>query len=167
MKKLIKEIIPYLVIIISVVLIRSFIITPVRVSGLSMYPKFDDGQILILNKMDKNIKRFDIVVIDYNGEKLIKRVIGLPGEHIKYENNVLYVNGKEVKESFLNEGVKTNDFDMIDTFITSFIPKDSYFVLGDNRENSTDSRVLGFIKKEDILGTTIFSIFPFTKFGTI
>ena len=51
--------------------------------------------------------------------------------------------------------------------ITSFIPKDSYLVLGDNRENSTDSRVFGFVKKDDILGTTAFSIFPFTKFGTI
>ena len=88
-------------------------------------------------------------------------------DYIQYKNNKLYVNGKYVKEPFLNSDVKTNDFDIIDLMITSFIPKDSYLVLGDNRENSTDSRVFGFVKKDDILGTTVFSIFPFTKFGTI
>lgn len=167
MKKIIKDIIPYISIILIVVLIRSFIVTPVRVTGYSMYPTFDDGQILILNKTKKEYKRFDVVVVNYNGEKLIKRVIGLPGEHIQYKNNKLYVNGKYVEESFLNSDVKTNDFDIIDLMITSFIPKDSYLVLGDNRENSTDSRVFGFVKKDNILGTTIFSVFPFTKFGTI
>lgn len=167
MKKIIKDIIPYIIIIVAVVLIRSFLVTPVRVTGYSMYPTFDDGQILILNKTKKEYKRFDVVVVNYNGEKLIKRVIGLPGEHIQYKNNKLYVNGKYVEESFLNSDVKTNDFDIIDLMITSFIPKDSYLVLGDNRENSTDSRVFGFVKKDDILGTTVFSIFPFTKFGTI
>lgn len=167
MKKILKDIIPYIVIIVAVVLIRSFLVTPVRVTGYSMYPTFDDGQILILNKTKNEYKRFDVVVVNYNGEKLIKRVIGLPGEHIQYKNNKLYVNGKYVKEPFLNSDVKTNDFDIIDLMITSFIPKDSYLVLGDNRENSADSRVFGFVKKDDILGTTVFSIFPFTKFGTI
>lgn len=167
MKKILKDIIPYIVIIVTVVLIRSFLVTPVRVAGYSMYPTFDDGQILILNKTKKEYKRFNVVVVNYNGEKLIKRVIGLPGEHIQYKNNKLYVNGKYVKEPFLNSDVKTNDFDIIDLMITSFIPKDSYLVLGDNRENSTDSRVFGFVKKDEILGTTVFSIFPFTKFGTI
>lgn len=167
MKKVIKDIVPYIAIILIVVLIRSFIATPVRVTGYSMYPTFDDGQILILNKTKKEYKRFDVVVVNYNGEKLIKRIIGLPGEHIQYKNNKLYVNGKYVVESFLNNDVKTNDFDIIDLMITSFIPKDSYLVLGDNRENSTDSRVFGFVKKENILGTTVFSVFPFTKFGTI
>lgn len=167
MKKILKDIIPYIIIIVAVVLIRSFLVTPVRVTGYSMYPTFDDGQILILNKTKNEYKRFDVVVVNYNGEKLIKRVIGLPGEHIQYKNNKLYINGKYVKEPFLNSDVKTNDFDIIDLMITSFIPKDSYLVLGDNRENSTDSRVFGFVKKDDILGTTVFSIFPFTKFGTI
>lgn len=167
MRKVLKEIIPYILIILVVVLIRSFVVTPVRVSGLSMYPTFDDGQILILNKMDKNIERFDIVVINYKGEKLIKRVVGLPGEHIEYKDNKLYVNGKYMEEKFLNDDIKTEDFDIVDSLITSFIPNDYYLVLGDNRENSTDSRVLGFIKKENISGTAVFSIFPFTKFGTI
>ena len=87
--KRIKEAIPYIVIILVVVLIRSFIVTPVRVSGTSMYPTLDNGQVLILNKLDKDYERMDIVVFDYNGERLIKRVIALPGEKIKIEDNTI------------------------------------------------------------------------------
>ena len=77
MKKFLKELYPYIVIVVVVVLFRSFIATPVRVSGNSMYPTYHDGDILILNKMDKKYSRFDVVVIDLNGEKLIKRSFGL------------------------------------------------------------------------------------------
>ena len=73
--KFVKEFIPYIIVIFIVVLIRSFIVTPVRVDGASMNPTLKDGDIMLLNKFDKDYKRFDIVVVDYNGTKLIKRII--------------------------------------------------------------------------------------------
>ena len=85
MKKFIKELIPYIVIILVVVLIRSYIITPVIVVGDSMVPTLKDNQILLLNKIDyrfNKIERYDIVVIKVGKSEIIKRVIGLPGENI-------------------------------------------------------------------------------------
>ena len=95
MKKIIKEIIPYIVIIFVVIIIRTFIITPVQVDGLSMYPTLNDNEILMLKKYDKNYKRFDIVVLKYQNEKLIKRIIGLPNEGINEIENKLNTNLKD------------------------------------------------------------------------
>ena len=109
MKK-IKEISIYLLIIVMVILIRTFIITPVRVNGTSMDPTLKNGEIMILNKIKYNkndIKRFDIVVVKMDKELLIKRVIGLPNEEIKYVDNKLYINGEYIKEPFLNDDVYT------------------------------------------------------------
>ena len=147
-------------IVVVVVAIRAFIATPVRVDGASMNPTLEDGEILILKKYDRSLERFDIVVLDCNGEKLVKRVIGLPGEKIAYKDNKLYVDGKRVKEPFEHE--VTDDFELEEQ-----IPEGYYFVLGDNRINPTDSRMIGAISKEQIQGTTNFSIFPFDKFGTV
>ena len=91
MKKYLKEIYPYIVIIITVVLIRTFIVTPVRVDGKSMYSTLDNGDILILNKMSKNYNRFDIVVVKIGGSKIVKRIIGLPGDKIEYIDNELFL----------------------------------------------------------------------------
>ncbi|MBR3229481.1 MAG: signal peptidase I [Bacilli bacterium] len=162
----IKEIIPYLVIIIVVVLIRTFVITPIRVDGLSMYSTLNDGDILLLEKYDKAFKRFDIVVFTNGEDRLIKRVIGLPGDKIEYKNNKLYINGKYKKEKFLTNNQKTFDFSLEDIGYKK-IPKDYYFVLGDNRTNSTDSRILGLIKKEKIQGKANFTVLPLSKFGRI
>ena len=159
--KILKSWAHYLAIILLVVLLRTFIITPVRVDGKSMNPTLENGQILLLEKINSNYKRFDIVVINYeeNGqtEKLIKRIIGLPGEHISYRNNTLYVNNKKVEEPFSH--FETPDFD-IATLGSYNIPEDSYFVVGDNRINSNDSRYLGFMKKDQIIGKIVFSVFP-------
>lgn len=164
MKKVYKEILPYIFIIIGVVLVRSFIVTPVRVDGASMMPTLKNNDILLLNKMDRSYQRFDIVVIEYNNTRLVKRIIGLPGDMIEYKNNKLYVNGKYVKEEFLS--AQTDDF-TIRYLGENKVPKDCYFVMGDNRENSMDSRMIGFIPKKQILGVTNFTLFPFQKFGTI
>ena len=87
----------------GVILIRSFIITPVIVSGDSMKPNLHNGEVLLEKKIGYNsdsIKRFDIVIINDGKDEIIKRVIGLPGEHISYKNNKLYVNGEVLKETF-------------------------------------------------------------------
>lgn len=165
MKK-IKEIIPYVVIIIVVVLIRSFIITPIRVDGMSMYSTLNDGDILFLEKYDKEFKRYDIVVLKNGDDRLIKRIIGLPGDKIEYKNNKLYINGKYTKEKFLTNHQKTFDFTLEDIGYKK-IPKGYYFVLGDNRTNSTDSRILGLIKKDRIQGKANFKVLPINKFGRI
>lgn len=165
--KFIKEIIPYVVIVITVVIIRTFLVTPILVSGGSMKNTLENNEMLILNKYDKSYERFDIVVIDYdNGEfkeKLIKRIIGLPGEKIEYKDGKLYIDDKEVVDKFSSE---TNDFKTSDLG-SNFIPKNMYLVLGDNRKDSVDSRILGFINKDDIKGVTRIRLFPFDKFGKI
>lgn len=162
--KVIKEFVPYVIIFIVVVLIRSFIVTPIRVDGHSMDPTLQDGEILLLKKYQKNYERFSIVVVNYENSKLIKRIIGLPGEHIRYENNTLYVNGVKVEENFID--TTTSYFD-IKNMGYDTIPANYYFVVGDNRNNSTDSRIIGFIPKEDIYGVADFVLFPFTSFGKI
>ena len=162
--KLLKECIPYVVIIAIVLLIRAFVITPVRVNGTSMDPTLKHNEVLLLKKYDHNYSRFKIVVLDYHGEKLVKRIVGLPGEHIKYEGNELYVNGEVVEEDFID--TTTKDFDLTMLGMKT-IPEGYYFVMGDNRGNSTDSRVIGLVSEEDIIGVTNFALFPLNKFGTI
>ena len=164
-KKILKELYPYVVIIIVVVLIRSFIITPVQVDGLSMKPTLDDNEILLLKKYDHSFERFDVVVFDYQGRRLIKRIIGLPGDYVEYKNDKLYINGERVKENFVRNS-ETLDFKLEDIELSK-VPKDCYFVMGDNRGNSTDSRIIGVINKDLIKGSTNFSIFPFNTFGKI
>lgn len=162
--KIIKELVPYFVIILVVVLIRSFIITPVRVNGNSMNETLQDGEILLLEKYDKDFERFDIVVLNYNNEKLVKRIIGLPGETIEYRNNILYINGKKVEESFISENTENFKLEYLGY---DKIPEGYYFVVGDNRDDSLDSRIIGLIPNDKIDGKAIFRIFPFKSFGSL
>lgn len=150
--KIVKEIIPYAVIFLVVILIRSFIVTPVIVSGTSMDSTLKDGEILLLNKFDKKYDRYDIVVFDYEDSKLVKRIIGLPGETVEYKDGVLYINGKETEDLFASI---TRDYKLDVT-----IPDGYYFVMGDNRNNSSDSRIIGLINEKLINGTTTISLWP-------
>lgn len=164
-----KEIISYVVIILVVILIRTFIVTPVKVDGSSMFPTLHDKEILLLKKFDKSFDRFDIVVIKHGNSKLVKRVIGLPGEKIKI--SVTKVGDNYVSKIYINGEVLSEDYgyaDMIDAGVAAseiVLGDDEYFVLGDNRNNSADSRIMGAFKKKDIIGVTDFRLFPFNKFG--
>lgn len=151
--KIIKEIIPYAVIFLIVILIRSFVVTPVIVSGTSMDSTLKNGEILLLNKFDKTYDRYDIVVFDYQGSKLVKRIIGLPGETVEYKDGILYINGKETEDNFSSI---TRDYKMD----IEVIPDGYYFVMGDNRNNSSDSRIIGLIDEKSINGTTTISLWP-------
>lgn len=158
MKNFIKEIYPYLIIIAVVVLIRTFLFTPIRVDGPSMNPTLKNGDIMILNKVAK-VDRFDIVVIKSKriNDVLIKRIIALPGETLEVNNGVIYINGKKIKDKY-GYG-KTSDVGKMK------IPDGEYFVMGDNRTVSADSRLFGTFRKEEIKGTTKFTLFPFKRFG--
>ena len=158
-KKILKEYLPYVVIIIVVLIIKSNVVAPIRVNGKSMNNNIKNGDIMILDIIGyrtSKLKRFDIVVIDNGKDYLIKRVIGLPNEEIEYKDNKLYVNGKLIKDKY-SKG-KTNDFKVT-------VNNNSYYVLGDNREDSLDSRYYGSFNKKKILGKTNFTVFPFNRFG--
>lgn len=163
MKKVWLEIKDYLIIILVVVIVRTFIVTPAIVDGASMDNTLNDGQLVIINKFIyrfDDIKRFDIVVVsnEINNDKIIKRVIGLPNETIMYKDNHLFINGELI----------TSDYDFGDTEdFTKTTGDNEYFVMGDNRVVSKDSRVLGNFTKDDILGRVKYRIFPFNKFGSI
>lgn len=158
-KIFLKEYVPYIVVIILVLLVKRFVVSPIKVNGRSMLDTLHHGDIMILNRIGyrfSDIKRFDIVVVDEGEEYIIKRIIGLPGEKVEYKDNQLYINDKKVKESYGSD--ITEDF-------SYQVPKNSYFVLGDNRTNSMDSRVFGAFKKKRILGKTSLTVFPFSRFG--
>ncbi len=163
MKKFCKEILPYILIVLVVILIKTFLVAPVKVNGLSMYKTLHDGDIMLLNKVVYKvnpIKRGDIVVASWNNEYIIKRVIGLPGDKVEFKDNTLYVNDKKIDEKYVNG--KTEDFD-IKMLGASKVPKGYYLILGDNREDSYDSRKFGFMSKKDILGRCKVTIFPFNR----
>ena len=158
--KIIKEIIPYIVIVLVVVLIRTFIITPVRVDGDSMKNILKNGDILLLYKLG-SINRLDIIVLDEekDNEKIIKRVIGLPGETVAIKKGKIYINDKVIDDKYAYG--ETSDYDKVT------LEDDEYFILGDNRLISKDSRYFGPIKKSEIKGKIVFRLFPFTKIGTV
>lgn len=165
MKSKTKEILIYVSIILVIILIRTFVITPIRVNGTSMDTTLQDKEIMILNKINyrfNDIERFDIVVIKKDDSYLIKRIIGLPGEKLKYVDDKLYINDNEVEEYFKNQS--TEDFNIEDLGYDT-IPDNCYFALGDNREDSLDSRVFGCFDKNDILGSANLVLFPLNSFG--
>lgn len=166
--KILKEIMSYILIIIVVLLIKTYIFTPIRVNGGSMEPTLKHNDIMILNEIGyyiNGVERFDIVVVSVNGEKIIKRVIGLPGDKVEYKDNKLYINDEEIKEEFLHQDTK--DFSVNTDLGYEIIPDNYYFVVGDNRNNSIDSRIIGLVSSKQIKGKTKLVVYPFNKFGNV
>ena len=159
-RKIIKEYVPYIIIILTIILVRIFIVTPVRVSGDSMVPTLNNGEIMLLYKLS-DINRYDIVVVSASveGDEIIKRVIGMPGDSVEVVGGRLYINDEEVVDTY-GSGT-TGDFYKV------FLARDEYWVMGDNREISKDSRVFGKIKRKDIKGVANFVLYPFSKFGFV
>ena len=152
-KKTMMAILEFIVVCLAIVFVFKGIIMPVKVDGSSMYPTLHDGDLVTIG-----CKQLDNVII--------KRVIGLPGEKIVYKNDCLYVNGKYIKENYLNKShikdVKSryNISYFTDDFEIS-VGENEIFVLGDNRVNSLDSRELGCFKIEDVLSKKGIILFPF------
>lgn len=109
--------------------------------------------------------RFCFYVLEVNKTSYIKRVIGLPGEHVKIENGKVYINGNELQEPYLQEGVITDDLNGAFTDIT--VPENTVFVMGDNRGQSTDSRRFGCIPLEKIESKVLFRFWPLNVFGKV
>ena len=159
--KFIRELIPYLVIILVVLILRTFIVTPIMVSGESMVPTLAGNELMLLKKYDTDYERFDIVVVykSVEGDNLIKRIIGMPNDTISYKNNVLYINGKALEDVYA--------YGVTEDFLEITLDSDEYFLMGDNRAVSLDSRELGIIKDKEIEGTVGIVLFPFSKFGSV
>ncbi|WP_144497075.1 signal peptidase I [Bacillus pumilus] len=161
-----------LVALVLVFLVRTFLFEPYIVQGESMTPTLFDSERLFVNKLVKytgDFKRGDIVVL--NGEEkkthYVKRLIGLPGDTIEMKNDNLFVNEKRFNEEYLKENKKDahdSDLNLTGDFGPVKVPKDKYFVMGDNRQNSMDSRNgLGLFNKKDIVGVEELVFFPLDR----
>ena len=166
LKELTKDILKYAFIILVALLLMVYVVSLQQVVGPSMNPNYYDGDILVLNKLHyrmKSPKRFEVAVIKFEGTKyFIKRVIGLPGEHVAYKDNKLYINGNLVEEKFKKD--VTKDFDLNELGF-DVIPEGYYLVVGDNRNNSEDSRSkkVGLISIKDFVGKVAFRIWPLRR----
>ncbi|MGT2755123.1 signal peptidase I [Streptococcus ovis] len=193
MKDFIKEWGLFILFITLLILSRWLIWSPVTVDGHSMDPTLQDQEHLIMLKTT-GIERFDIVVAsetEATGEEklIVKRVIGMPGDTIRYEDDVLYVNDKKVDEPYLDQYKKAFTKDKLqDTYsynvqfqsvalaasaftqdasgqstFTVEVPKGQYFLLGDDRLVSKDSRIVGTFEKSAIKGEVVFRMWPFKR----
>ena len=159
-------------------IVRMFFFAPIVVDGPSMMPTLEDGDHMIVNKFSYFIgepERFDIVVFHATAKKdYIKRVIGLPGEHVAIVDDSLYINGKQIDEPFLDEKKRLLNNNQVYTFDFRLedipggyatIPEDHVLVLGDNRANSRDSRSLGLIHYDQLVGKTNLLYWPIDRFS--
>lgn len=160
----------------ALAIVFAFVITqfikPTLVRGASMYSTLEEGDYLIINRMSYKFKEpdhGDIIVFesdlkqdDGSIKDLVKRVIGVGGDHVVIENSKVYVNDKELNEPYIHNEITKGDIDIV-------VPEGKVFVLGDNREISLDSRYeqVGFIDDSDILGKVVIRLYPFNKIGLI
>ncbi|MBN2910682.1 signal peptidase I [Polycladomyces sp. WAk] len=146
------------------IVIRLFFFQPYEVQGMSMYPTFHGRELLIVNKWIYSITKpsYGDIVIFHTEEKrdFIKRVIGLPGDEIAIRNGHVYRNGRQLKEPYIDE---PTDSDMEPTRV----PPGHLFVMGDNRNQSKDSRELGAIDMHDVVGRAEVIVFPFRRFALL
>lgn len=169
-----------------------FIWVNVKVDGHSMDPTLTDGQRLFVLKVTP-IDRFDIVVAKEGDKRVVKRVVGMPGDTISYSNDKLSINGKEVTESYLanyqeafnkdklqNTYAYNSLFQQLASQAGAFtidnsgspnfsvkVPDNHYYLLGDNRLVSKDSRAVGTFSREQIVGEVTFRFWPLTDLGTV
>ena len=145
-----------------------FLYQPVKVEGTSMAPLLSDQERIFINKFVyrfEDIHRGDVVVFWYpldRSKSFIKRVIGLPGETVDIRHGQLYVNGQLIPEPYVPpQYTDVTDFGPVR------VPKDSYFVMGDHRISSNDSRVFGPVASQFIYGRAVFAYWPVDHFGSL
>lgn len=178
MNKVMKEIISTLLYLLGVLCLTWLVITFVgqrtEVDGASMEPTLNNGDNLIVDKISyrfRDPQRFDIIVFPFQYEKdtfYIKRIIGLPGETVQIDQaGNIYINGEVLQENYGKEIIRADHVGIAANPIV--LGKDEYFVMGDNRNNSTDSRteLVGNIKRKDIVGRAWVRIWPFSDIGVL
>jgi signal peptidase I len=152
------------------VILIVFIYQPVKVEGTSMMPALTDQERIFINKFtyrfgSGNIERGDLVVFWFpldRSKSYIKRVIALPGDTVRIENGTVYVNGTQLDEPYVpNEYRDRQSLDL------RTVPPDSYFVLGDHRSSSNDSRAWGTVERKYIYGKAVFVYWPLDKMGRL
>jgi signal peptidase I len=159
----IREILLTITVVLIIFLALRFTIHSYKVEGISMEPSFHDGQYLLVNKLSYNLhspSRGDVIIFEYPlrpSDLYIKRVVGLPGERIEIKNNGVYIDGELLDEPEYIEETNHN--------ISIIVPEGEYFVLGDNRDHSADSRNGWTVPRENIIGRTWLSYWPVGDWG--
>jgi signal peptidase I len=165
--------------------VKTWVLQVYSIPSTSMVPTLEVGDRVVVSKLETDPGRGDIVVFDRpatspagpdDPEVLIKRVIGLPGEHVSSRDGHVYVDGKLLEESYLPEGTVTRigcretwgSCDSVDPQAEGFelvVPKGAYLVMGDNRSNSSDGREFGPIDQELIVGRGVLRVWQLSRFG--
>ncbi|NCN24773.1 signal peptidase I [Candidatus Berkelbacteria bacterium CG_4_9_14_3_um_filter_39_23] len=158
------------VLILAIILIiyHLFIGTIFVVSGVSMEPNFHTGQWVYVNRISfltSEPHRGEVTITKFPGDpknkKFVKRLIGLPGEKIEILDNKVFINGNESIESYLDKGL------IFSENLSRLLDKDEYFLMGDNRAESHDSRIWGPASRKDLIGKATFVLYPFSDFKAI
>jgi signal peptidase I len=152
------------------VILIVFIYQPVKVEGTSMMPGLTDQERIFVNKYEyklgpNNIHRGDLVVFHYPRdprESYIKRVVGIPGDSVQIDEGEVYVNDKKLNEPYVLDAYRDHD-----SMERQVVPPDDYFVLGDHRNSSSDSRSWGFVGREGIYGKAVLVYWPLAKIGPV
>ena len=168
---LLRELVEVVVLAVILYFGISFAVQAVHVEGLSMFATLDDNDYLIANKIDYRLhapQRGDIIILrppTDNSKDFIKRIIALPGERLLISDGIVYINGHKLDEPYLPEAWTTlNNWGGPDGEV---VPPNDYFVMGDNRNRSQDSRIFGFISRDRIDGKAWFRIWPLNHLGQI
>ena len=150
------------------IVVMIFLYQPVKVEGTSMYPLLSDQERIFINKFVyrfEPIERGDVIVFWYpldRSKSFIKRVVGLPGEMIEIRAGHVYINGEELADQYVPAGYLDGS-----NSASRRIPADSYFVMGDHRDSSNDSRVFGSVPRQFIYGKAVFAYWPVDHFGSL
>ncbi len=155
------------------IVIYLFIAQPNQVKGESMMPTFQNGNYIFTSKVTYKMRypeRGDVVVFHSPGNaeiEFIKRIIGLPGDTVMLENQEVYVNGRKLSEPYISEATLPLPNGYAEEGVPMSIPENYYFVMGDNRTHSSDSRDFGPIVYDSIIGQVFYRYFPAEKIGRI
>ena len=177
--KIFLDVIETIVISLSIFLIiYMFLMQPHQVNGKSMYPYFDNGEYVMTDKISYNLgkpQRGDVVVFHAppqahcptgTGCDFIKRIIGLPGDSVEIRDSMVFINGTQLEEDYLPSSVMTYPGQFASNGAIT-VPEGHYFVMGDNRNHSSDSRAWGFVNVDELVGKAFFRYWPLDKAGLI